>query len=57
MLLFLGLNISLTMTGNPRELFIMLVNTHFPEMHLQYGFGMTTTGTTKPMNLSIYDKK
>ena len=45
------------MTGDPRELFIMLVNTHFPDMQLQYGFGMTTTGTTQPMNLSIYDKK
>ena len=45
------------MIGDPRELFIMLVNTHFPEMQMQYGFGMTTTGTTKPVNLSIYDKK
>ena len=47
----LGLNISLTMTGDPRELFIMLVNAHFPEMQLLYGFGMTTTGTAQPVNL------
>ena len=47
----LGLNISLTMTGDPWELFIMLVNMHFPEMQLLYCFGMTTTGTAQPVNL------
>ena len=47
----LGLNISLIMTGDPQELFIMLINTHFLEMQLLYGFGMTTTGTAQPVNL------
>ena len=47
----LGLNILLTMTGDPQELFIVLVNTHFLEMQLLYGFGMTTTGTAQPVKL------
>ena len=47
----LGLNISLTMTGDQWELFIMLVNMHFLEMQLLYGFGITMTGTAQPVNL------
>ena len=47
----LGLNISLIMTGDPWELFIVLVNMHFPEMQLLYGFRMTTTGTAQPVKL------
>ena len=49
----LGLNISLTMTGDPCELYIMLVNMHFPKLQLLYGFEMTTTGTSQPVNLYL----
>ena len=40
----LALNVSLTSTGDPRELFIMLVNTHLPELQLVCGFSTKTEG-------------
>ena len=43
-LYFLALDVLLTVTGDPREMFIVLVNTHFPELQLIFGFAMRTTG-------------
>ena len=44
LLSFSALDVSLTSPGDPRELFILLVNTHFPELQLTFGFAMRTTG-------------
>ena len=49
------LNVSVVVSGDPREFFIDVLHTHFPEFQVQYGFGLKTDSKTI-YHLHIYIK-
>ena len=40
------INISVAVSGDPREFFIDVVHNHVPEFQVQYGFGLKTDSKT-----------
>ena len=36
------INVSVAVSGNPHEFFVELVQSHLPELQVQYGFGLKT---------------
>ena len=40
------INVSVAVSGDPREFFIELVRNHLPEFQVQYGFGLKTDSKT-----------
>ena len=34
------INVSVSVSGDPREFFVELVQSHLPELQVQYGFGL-----------------
>ena len=36
------INVSVAVSGDPREFFVELVRSHLPELQVQYGFGLKT---------------